>query len=225
MVLGGLGVLDGGGGRPLRRRQQRDHQRRRLQRGVAYGQTYGDGGHIRILSSAGNAGTGNPAGGLICQYDTTPEHRPLVTGSRPVPRRRRRGHRHRRRQLLPGRLGLGQGLRAQHGLWPGLERHPQRHHGRLARPGRRPGQRPARRRGGHAGRDHLRAQRHQRRRRLVRPDHGADLSAHRSRPTSPEGATRTSSSRPPTGSTSSTGAPAPRCHHRSRRRRSRARRS
>ncbi len=39
--------------------------------GVAYGQTYTDGGHIRILSSAGNAGTGNPAGGLICQYDTT----------------------------------------------------------------------------------------------------------------------------------------------------------
>ena len=39
--------------------------------GVAYGQTYTDGGHIRILSSAGNAGTGNPAGGLLCQYDTT----------------------------------------------------------------------------------------------------------------------------------------------------------
>ena len=38
--------------------------------GVAYGQTYANGGHIRILSSAGNAGTGNPAGGLICQYDT-----------------------------------------------------------------------------------------------------------------------------------------------------------
>ena len=39
--------------------------------GSAYGQTYGNGGHIRILSSAGNAGTGNPAGGLICQYNTT----------------------------------------------------------------------------------------------------------------------------------------------------------
>ena len=38
--------------------------------GAAYGQTYGQGGHIRILSSAGNAGTGNPAGGLYCQYDT-----------------------------------------------------------------------------------------------------------------------------------------------------------
>jgi PQQ enzyme-like repeat protein len=38
--------------------------------GLAYGQTYYNGGHIRILSSAGNAGTGNPAGGLICQYNT-----------------------------------------------------------------------------------------------------------------------------------------------------------
>jgi hypothetical protein len=39
--------------------------------GSAYGQTYGNGGHIRILSSAGNAGAGNPTGGLICQYNTT----------------------------------------------------------------------------------------------------------------------------------------------------------
>ena len=39
--------------------------------GAAYGQTYANGGHIRILSSAGNAGTGNPAGGMICQYNTT----------------------------------------------------------------------------------------------------------------------------------------------------------
>jgi hypothetical protein len=39
--------------------------------GSAYGQVYTDGGHIRILSSSGNAGTGNPAGGLICQYNTT----------------------------------------------------------------------------------------------------------------------------------------------------------
>ena len=39
--------------------------------GVAYGQTYSNGGHIRILSSAGNAGTFNPAGGLVCQYNTT----------------------------------------------------------------------------------------------------------------------------------------------------------
>ena len=38
--------------------------------GVAYGQTYTNGGHIRILSSAGNAGTGNPGGGLICEYNT-----------------------------------------------------------------------------------------------------------------------------------------------------------
>ncbi len=39
--------------------------------GLAYGQTYANGGHIRILSSAGNAGTGSPSGGLICQYNTT----------------------------------------------------------------------------------------------------------------------------------------------------------
>ena len=38
--------------------------------GVAYGETYGAGGHIRIISSAGNSGTGNPGGGLICQYNT-----------------------------------------------------------------------------------------------------------------------------------------------------------
>jgi hypothetical protein len=38
--------------------------------GVAYGQTYYNGGHIRILSTAGNLFTGNPAGGLVCQYNT-----------------------------------------------------------------------------------------------------------------------------------------------------------
>ncbi len=38
--------------------------------GLAFGQTYTNGGHIRILSGAGNAGTSDPAGGLICQYNT-----------------------------------------------------------------------------------------------------------------------------------------------------------
>jgi hypothetical protein len=38
--------------------------------GTAYGQTYSNGGHIRILASSGTAGTGSPAGGLICQYNT-----------------------------------------------------------------------------------------------------------------------------------------------------------
>ncbi len=38
--------------------------------GIAYGQLYGNGGHIRIISSSGNAGTLNPSGGLICQYNT-----------------------------------------------------------------------------------------------------------------------------------------------------------
>ena len=38
--------------------------------GIAYGQTYSNGGHIRIISTAGNPFTGNPAGGLVCQYNT-----------------------------------------------------------------------------------------------------------------------------------------------------------
>ena len=38
--------------------------------GNAYGVQYQNGGHLRILSPTGNAGTGAPAGGLICQYDT-----------------------------------------------------------------------------------------------------------------------------------------------------------
>ncbi len=38
--------------------------------GIAYGQTYSNGGHIRIISTAGNLFTGNPAGGLVCQYNT-----------------------------------------------------------------------------------------------------------------------------------------------------------
>jgi PQQ enzyme repeat len=39
--------------------------------GLAYNETYGNGGHIRIMSSSGNAGTGSPSGGLLCQYNTT----------------------------------------------------------------------------------------------------------------------------------------------------------
>jgi hypothetical protein len=38
--------------------------------GTAYGTTYQNGGHLRILSAAGNTGTGAPGGGLICQYNT-----------------------------------------------------------------------------------------------------------------------------------------------------------
>jgi outer membrane protein assembly factor BamB len=38
--------------------------------GQANGMTYQNGGHLRVLSAAGNAGTGNPSGGLICQYNT-----------------------------------------------------------------------------------------------------------------------------------------------------------
>ncbi len=38
--------------------------------GFAYGTNYNQGGHLRVLSPTGNAGTGNPGGGLICQYNT-----------------------------------------------------------------------------------------------------------------------------------------------------------
>ena len=38
--------------------------------GTSYGTTYSNGGHLRILSSNGNAGQPEPNGGLICQYNT-----------------------------------------------------------------------------------------------------------------------------------------------------------
>ncbi len=48
--------------------------------GVAYGQNYVNGGHLRILSPAGNAGQAEPNGGLDCEYDTneTVESSPAV---------------------------------------------------------------------------------------------------------------------------------------------------
>ncbi|HUC37514.1 MAG TPA: hypothetical protein VMR97_10365, partial [Acidimicrobiales bacterium] len=38
--------------------------------GLAYNVQYTPGGHIRVLAPSGNAGTGNPAGGLDCEYNT-----------------------------------------------------------------------------------------------------------------------------------------------------------
>jgi hypothetical protein len=38
--------------------------------GVAYGVRYTQGGHFRVLSPTGNEGTGNPSGGLVCEYNT-----------------------------------------------------------------------------------------------------------------------------------------------------------
>ncbi len=38
--------------------------------GNAYGVQYQNGGHLRVLSPTGNSGTGAPAGGLLCQYNT-----------------------------------------------------------------------------------------------------------------------------------------------------------
>jgi hypothetical protein len=40
-------------------------------KGNAYNVQYQNGGHIRVLKRTGNAGTGKPAGGLKCQYNTT----------------------------------------------------------------------------------------------------------------------------------------------------------
>jgi hypothetical protein len=37
--------------------------------GLAYGRTYKQGGHLRVLSQKGNYLTGNPAGGLLCDYE------------------------------------------------------------------------------------------------------------------------------------------------------------
>ncbi len=38
--------------------------------GTAYQYTYSNGGHLRILSANGNAGTSEPNDGLVCQYNT-----------------------------------------------------------------------------------------------------------------------------------------------------------
>ena len=144
--------------------------------GVAYGQTYTDGGHIRILSSAGNAGTGNPAGGLICQYNTTQN----IDRSSPAVG-----------QFLSGGavgIAIGDGS-----YYPGASDSDKvfaintgcglawsdtldGHHRRLAGPGRRRGQRPAGRGGGDADRElerhDLRAERQQRGHPVVGPDLG-----------------------------------------------------
>ena len=89
--------------------------------GVAYGQTYSNGGHIRILSSAGNAGTRRPFRWPHLPVQHHAEHRPLVARRRPVPLRRSGRHRRRGRELLLGGVGLEQGLRHQHraAAWPG----------------------------------------------------------------------------------------------------------
>ena len=149
--------------------------------GIAYGQTYANGGHIRILSSAGNAGTGNPAGGLICQYNTNQN----IDRSSPAVG-----------QFLAGGgvgIAIGDGsyyggasdsdkvfaLNTSCGLaWSDLA---QRRHSGLPRLGGRPGQRSARRRRGDDVEHHLRAERDQRRRRVGGTDEraGHRLAGHR----------------------------------------------
>ena len=48
--------------------------------GFAYGHGYGNGGSLRVVSATGNFFTGNPAGGLVCEYniDQTAESSPAV---------------------------------------------------------------------------------------------------------------------------------------------------
>jgi hypothetical protein len=41
--------------------------------GNAFNTQYSNGGHLRILSSTGNAGQSTPSGGLVCQYNTDEE--------------------------------------------------------------------------------------------------------------------------------------------------------
>ena len=173
VVLGRFRLLDRRGGRPLRRRQQRDHQRRGLQpRRRLRADLRPRRPHPHPLQRRQRR-DGQPGRRAVLPVRHQPEHRPLVAGRRAVPRRRRRRHRHRGRELLRGRLGLEQGLRHQHELRPGLEHDLERHHRRLARPRRRAGQRAARRDRGDADRgadgddgNRLRAQRHQRRARV-----------------------------------------------------------
>ena len=170
LVPGRLGLLHRRGGGPLLRRQQRDRQRRRLQRRPGLRPDLRQRrAHPHPLERR-QRGSALPGRRCHLRVRHQPEHRPVVAGGRAVPGRRRRGHRHRRRELLRRQIGLPQDLRPQHGVRPGLERHPQRGDHRLARAGRRAGQRPARRGGGDDRQHHLRPQRSQRRGDLGRAD-------------------------------------------------------
>ena len=101
--------------------------------GLAYGQTYSNGGHIRILSSAGNAGAGDPDRRARLPVQHHSEHRPVLPAVGQFLGGGAVGIVDRRRELLLGCLGLEQGLRHQHRLRTGLERSAQRCHRRLAR--------------------------------------------------------------------------------------------
>ena len=73
--------------------------------GLAYGEKYNQRwAHPHPVRAPATPDHREPGGRPDLPVQHQPEHRPLVAGRRPVPRRRRRGHRDRRRQLLPGRL-------------------------------------------------------------------------------------------------------------------------
>ncbi len=159
--------------------------------GSAYGVNYTNGGHIRVLSPTGNAGTGNPGGGLVCQFNTdqTVQSSPAVGelgGSV--------GHRLRHRGDVP-RCHLDQRPhRGQRPLRPALGGEARRHHHQQPGAGRRPRQRPAAGGRGHQGRvrrSDLGAQRRFTGRRSGTWPRPARSSAPRSPRTSPAAGTRT----------------------------------
>ena len=147
---GRLGLLDGGGGRPLRGRQQRDHQRRRLQRRCRLRRRPTP----TAATSASSRARATPAPGT----------RPAASSASTTRTRTSTARRRRSGQFLAGGavgIAIGDGsyysgasdsdkvfaLNTSCGLaWSDS---PQRRHRRLARPGRRAGQRPARRRRRH----------------------------------------------------------------------------
>ena len=89
--------------RSVRQRADRDREGGDSSPGVAYGQTYTAGGHLRMLGTGGN---------LLCDHDTN-QTIDSSTGGGQLPRRRRHRHRHRHRVLLSGHLGLQPADRAR----------------------------------------------------------------------------------------------------------------
>ena len=88
--------------------------------GLAYGQTYTAGGHLRVLGAGGN---------LICDYNTN-QTVDSSTGGRQLPRRRADRHRLRHRVVLPGRVRLQHAVRRERQLRHRVEGQPRRHHHR-----------------------------------------------------------------------------------------------
>ncbi len=110
--------------------------------GIAYGTTYSNGGHLRIISPTGNAGQPTPSGGYSCQYNTdqTVQSSPAVGN---ILSGLRVGHRLRHRHDLRRRLDDQQAAGRRRRLQPAVVDDPRRGDERQPGPGRRPGQRAA----------------------------------------------------------------------------------